>query len=772
MALFHGIGVSRGWSELVALRAVLELYSNLPADARSDVCSCLRQPEIDNADVFCRFLEEGLGQDSREIDRQIARLRAHARLELPYDRTDVAKAVREETDIGALRNRVFQAINRSYVPEIDRSHAGRTADWCLENGLRLVGGRFSRAFYLDAMLMADSRVFRGAGLSECVAVLVRLVAGERIPYRCPELAGEPRDFSFLGGETQLLTNLTVEARASLAEAEGILKALTSTLRDFERQSQGRLDNLASRRIAERSDGSPDLADVIRDRKGLRTSVDRIADQIARVELNLAVLPRSEAAYLVFFQRLFPLDAVNIGTVQEFIDPFFGQDENIQTLIRQAGHNTYITPNLSAWLRHCRDWIEALPAYARYEMVATETGGYEIRGTVQRTILETMYKRHAADWAENINFVMDSEHIAIARHLLTPELGFEEEVQCYGDQWQVTREEATRQVLAKSDIASTIAGLAALVERVYVDSCLDVARACELSGVDRREAVSETAEAASLVRSALKQAKSHESLDTILTGLDLRERANELLPLVHKVRRETPCVHVLTTLGPGETETYVRNWLEEAMALYNVTKANGLEVEVQDRLDGIRSRIAALGRKIINELDLEAELRRIEEIEGDSGEAEAGRDDGMILKLIAAYSVASDEVGRLAMLWERQEEEEGKTGADYSKEPAAVSAYLAEHGEIEDDSVRAVVKDHDLEAEVEGLLEGGAEDGLAAAYEVVEATPLFRGEKVSRMRSRARRDVAAQLALEGAPEGCGGAAGPRRGRAGLRPEILG
>jgi hypothetical protein len=386
------------------------------------------------------------------------------------------------------------------------------------------------------------------------------------------------------------------------------------------------------------------------------------------------------------------------------------------------------------------------------MVATETGGYEIRGTVQRTILETMYKRHAADWAENINFVMDSEHIAIARHLLTPELGFEEEVQCYGDQWQVTREEATRQVLAKSDVASTIAGLAALVERVYVDSCLDVARACELSGVDRREAVSETAEAASLVRSALKQAKSHESLDTILTGLDLRERANELLPLVHKVRRETPCVHVLTTLGPGETETYVRNWLEEAMALYNVTKANGLEVEVQDRLDRIRSRIAALGRKIINELDLEAELRRIEEIEGDSGEAEAGRDDGMILKLIAAYSVASDEVGRLAMLWERQEEEEGKTGADYSKEPAAVSAYLAEHGEIEDDSVRAVVKDHDLEAEVEGLLEGGAEDGLAAAYEVVEATPLFRGEKVSRMRSRARRDVAAQLALEGAARG--------------------
>jgi len=49
------------------------------------------------------------------------------------------------------------------------------------------------------------------------------------------------------------------------------------------------------------------------------------------------------------------------------------------------------------------------------------------------------------------------------------------------------------------------------------------------------------------------------------------------------RRELPCFHNLTTLGPGETTTYLKTWLETALSLYLFCRDNNLEDRVRQRV---------------------------------------------------------------------------------------------------------------------------------------------------------------------------------------------
>ena len=86
-----------------------------------------------------------------------------------------------------------------------------------------------------------------------------------------------------------------------------------------------------------STGSPPSSrQVARARAITRRKVDRLRDAVWDVERAALAAPKFDPVYVVFFQRLFPLDAINMGLLNELVDPLFGEDEEVLRLIREKG----------------------------------------------------------------------------------------------------------------------------------------------------------------------------------------------------------------------------------------------------------------------------------------------------------------------------------------------------------------------------------------------------------------------------------------------------
>ena len=234
--------------------------------------------------------------------------------------------------------------------------------------------------------------------------------------------------------------------------------------------------------------------------------------------------------MVFFQRLFPLDALNMGIVNELEDPFFGEDDEVHELIRECGHRMYVTPNLRAWLQHCDDWIEALPAYATYEIIPGEGGSYKVRAFVQRGIMEDMYRRHAPDWALNIEEVMDLEHVALAREVVAAQMKLVGEAEALATKsdpgpggWDKALEEAIRELLKQKAQPADIAAVAAVVAQTYDNLCEDVAARRQEGDLSRVDALREVLENAVSDGNLLAAARRECAEEVALADLPLHPR---------------------------------------------------------------------------------------------------------------------------------------------------------------------------------------------------------------------------------------------------------
>ena len=783
LGLFHEFQHLAGLDEKACLDRTLTFYEHMSEADKAALTEILSVPTLDTDKVFLRFLREGAGKPQEEKDRLIAWLRARTQIELPYNSHRVRRAIEQETeDLAALRMAIYNAIHDTYVEEVDTAHSIRVADWCLENDIRLVGGRFSRAFYLDAMLMASAKLLPGRALQESIRAFEEEFKSTTFDFENETLKN--RDFSFeaLGGEAQTVINLTAKDKVSSAEIEGALTAFKKALRGFEASIMEEIDQIqtaesaliASERrktrggegetrrggdafhpltpspplpIGEEERGGESLAwnRLVHDRGEVKRKVETITLSLSRIEGAVVDAPKFDPAFMAYFQRIFPLDAINMGILNELKDPFFGEDENVHRLIRECGHRMYVTSNLKAWLTKCNDWIEALPAYATYQIIPKEGGGYDIMAWVQRAILEDMYRRHAEDWALNIEEVMASEHVALARDLLIEQNGLTQEADRKAEEEDIPREEAVRQIAIEKGWADEIADLAARIEAVYNDHCIAVARIRQDNDLSRMEALRRFLKAESFTAEHTESAENTENKNLAvlsgLGGLGGEKRQSSLRAIALKKRRPLPNIHVLTTLGPGESEINVQNWLEETMGLFNVSRAYGLEKEVEARIEAYQTRIIAVGRKIVEELDLEGDLYNLMEEEGFRTESEEDRDQG-ILRLIASYPEVSEEVTRLALILD-YEEHHGLRAQDPSntEEPKSVLDTLKAHPEIETEAVRKVIVNNELEAEDD-----------EAARELVAGNEAYAAEQVSIARSEARRMVVEELGWTGEVRG--------------------
>ncbi len=645
LALIYGLDCIFGIDVKNALNHVISFFENMSFIEKNALLSLLSQPPIDPGNIFLRFLRDSAYKPQKEKERLIAWLRGRSLVDLPYDDTDVVKAIKEETDLAELRIKIFKAINDTYYQPIDTQNADRIADMCLEKGMRIVAGRFSRALYIDAMLMANARLINTKQISDNIYNLEKQVNSITIDFNDDKIKKVPKDFSQIKGELQAIVNLAGEEYISHAQMQGTLSRFKKALRDFETYCLDKLEE------------DYNLADSIEKlhnyRSYIREKVEQIYIEAGKLSAKYLSIPGIEPVFLVFLQRIHPIDAIYLGTLNQLVDPFFGADEEVHELMRGCGHVMYTTANLRGWLRKCDDWIEALPAYAEYEMIPQKNdSSYRVSTFVWRSIMEEMYKQHAEDWAINIEEVMALEHVALAREIIIKEHGLNELVDKIASEEDISREQAIISVIKSNNLIDESAELSAKIESIYYDKCEQIARKVESEGISRISALESL------------------GIDPDTVSEISPERLAYLKSLATKRCRKIPNAHVLTTLGPGETEN-VENWLDECMALFNVSRAYNLEsTTVKKLVSDYEDRIYYVGEKIVEELALEGNVYNLMESEDISDRKTA------IIRLIDSYPEVARKVSELAVLIEYEEKQNGTPiDSKNTNEPFLVTSFM-------------------------------------------------------------------------------------------------
>jgi hypothetical protein len=611
--LFLSLCLASGLDEKAALLSGLSYFESLEEKEQGILLKELQQPEVDPGNTMGTFLSQGKNQELHEKQRLISWFRLRNLVQIPYNTDNVSKDIAQYNDLASLRTAIQKDISDSFNESIDKENAIKVSDWCREQDIRLVCGRFSRAFYIDGMLMGSAKLIPSAFITKTIQSLSK------------EIISKDAQFSllrYLGSDDQSLQNLLGKEWISKAEVEGITRRFRKSLQKFEKEST---QNAEKKFLHDWKSLSAKL-------EGIHKAAQAIREKLADLDKCLSEAPKKDPAFLVFFQRITNTGAINIGIFNEKKDPFFGEDDEIHELIRESGHHSYITPHLNTWLKKCDDWIEALPAYASYQITPQEKGGYKISAAVQRASLEEMYRRHADDWADNIEEVMHLEEMELARELI---------LNSFASDKAKINHASKCDFIKKQELEKAIANLSALISESAWNLAESIAIQQE-AGFKRLEAINTVLNQNSSPHNLAKpfmakaiKAASIKKMESLVAEHHLEDKAASFLPMVYRKPRPLPCAHVLTTLGPGETEVNVENWLEESMALYNVIRHHHLENEVKTRIKEYSSVITEATREVVKQQELEGTLLNLLNDENLDSNDPADYSKGL-LKLVMSY----------------------------------------------------------------------------------------------------------------------------------------
>ena len=590
------------------LLKLLSEYEKFSIEKKEKVKSLLK--DVEKGKWYIEFLSYEK-EDLLKKKKGASWLLARKIFGISYDRERVKKIIETEKDLEQLRNRIYEVINETYDDHQDIECSKKISLRASKEKRRIVCGRFSRAFYIDALLLANSKL---------VSPKIIFPFLNKIKNKINSLKFMP---DYLYTELNEIEYLIEEKEIAKSQIMGVLKKFEKDMIDYEMKL-----------IQKYNEGK--LKDEIYEND--REIIDDLRKNILKIKEKVEKEKGKSPVYMIFFQRIFPIDAIFMGVLNELMDPFFGEDPHIEELLSEGGENIYVTSGMKNWLKICDDWIEALPAYASYEIIP-ENGSYKFKPYVQRNILEEMYRINAENWAENINDVMLTENLHLAREILATLLNID-----YKD------EEDLIEKIKRRKLKKEVSMCAALVEKTYENLVEEIGRICERENILRFDALRKIIkEKKDIIGEIFEKYDKKTSFKNILEGLvkkyGLEEKVDEYYKNVDRPKRDLPSVHVLTTLGPGETEFNVKNWLEESMLLYNLLKRKNLLKKVEERMKIWKENIVKAGEKIIKENNLESEIYKYAEKDLSNG----------IIKFLIAYPEIGREVSKLIVLLMREGE---------------------------------------------------------------------------------------------------------------------
>ncbi len=646
-----------------ALQAAVALYRALSAAEQTAVHKALDDGTLDAGYLASIFLTRSARETSPdEMERWESWFMGQQRVDLPYDRRAVV-AILEAEDIDPDEKRLLiHDVVAGFDAEMERQNIKRIVSEVRAQQQELVFGRMSRAFHNQSLLFANAGyVLVNDAIRDRVSELVLACAGSA-------LLAPPAD--------RLRTIIQGARETPRAAALGAVELLEDAILDEQRKQ---IDGvLKAGREGQTTKSKVSSGDILARTEKLLALCGQFRDA-------LLAAPNRPAAFVLLSQRIFPLESHLMARINELQEPYLGKPDNLKMLARKGGHRMYSSADYS-WLQHADHWVEAIPLFIKERVLVVD--GVEVTETVidQAVMEETFREQFADHWALGIDNVMDSEHVALARELLA-----RDDERLGGD--DRTRAAAT-EALGLQDAVGALAAMIAFGYRTHAElvhlkveqdgtSRYDTMRAILTHNIATDHPQCLGAEIARRAK-ANGTAWTAEAL-TLLSELDapVREEAARLAEIAGLPCRQLPSLHVLTTQSARMSDSYVRTWLEESMAMFNVIRAHKLEQEVRDRQVRYRTQVSALGAGLIRDLGMWAEVEELMAVENlPEGAA--------VARIVFGNATIFQQVSILAVLAEHY-------GLPTGSEPALVEELLIQRADaLQAEALRAVFERNELE----------------------------------------------------------------------------
>jgi hypothetical protein len=722
LALFAQLDIVAGARLRAAVHWSCRLYERLSRADRALLHGVLDSPHLDSGNLLSLFLRRAARSDEPLArDRWVTWLLGQDRIDLPYNRQAAGEVLDSEADVDDKRLLLF-GILRDYDRDIEADNIRRLARDAREEGQQLVFGRMSRAFHNQGTLFADASLVEPGD------------AWPDLGRESWELAEGAEALQSPAMELRML--LEGRRPVSLIQMEGACERYEEAALDAQRDGLMARLQRARARIEDHGDeleaAAPLLAVAPADIAGLTS---RRLELVERIRGELLRAPARDAAYVVISQRPSPTGSHLLVKINEFDEPYLGKADNLTKLVRLAGDRVYSSPDYR-WLRVADHWIEAIPLFIKEEILVGDDGEETTRTVIDIAGMEESFREEMADhWARNLRAVLDSEYAAAARRVLAPAAGDlpADEEEAAALDWAREAGDAAEIAAAAAVIRQVTQADGAVQRHVEEEEC-DPFEAL-LAVLDGAAAQTQSAWASALSRAATQGWQA-------TAGHLGCEADDALLAAAREPRRPLPVLHVLTTQSAGMTQGYIRTWLEESMTLYNLVAEAGLEERVSERQQRFRTRLTALGARVVRELGLWVEVEEAA-AEEDLDEAAA------VSRVVSRNRAVQDEVAVLGALIDLQEESTGPREADDVEDPAELVSILAQD-DLADAALERVVQRNgrQLQEEVdEALAASGGDDRGAATWQVVRGDDDYRQDLETYTRFLARQRLLESWAAE-------------------------
>jgi hypothetical protein len=655
LAWIAAVVAQRTQNPRLALRAVAGVFRALPVDEQADILAALEDGAVDAGLLASTFLVRVARETSTdELERWESWFLGQREVDLPYNRRAVIDILESETIDPDEKRLLIHDVVRQYDQEVEKANIARIVADVRAQNRELVFGRMSRAFHNQSLLFANAGYLQ---VNEAVREAMHDLA-----VAC---AGSTR----LAPPVDRLRTLIHGAHeTAMTGALGALELLENAILDDQRQAIDKALK-AEREGHHRGETAREIM----------ARAELLLDLSQQLRHAFLAAPRRPAAFVLLSQRLFPLETHLLARINELQEPYLGKPENLKMLVRKGGHRMYSSADYS-WLQFADHWVEAIPLFIKERVLVVD--GVEVTETVidQQAMEETFREQFADHWAIGIDNVMDSEHVSLARELLG-----------------LPGADDRARAAAVGTQADQVGALAALIGYGYSLHADLVNAKAEKDNQLRFDAIRDillhniaTNHPICLAAEMHRRAKANgitlgEAAVSILSEQDepVRSEAVRLTALADAPRRALPALHVLTTQSARMSDSYVRTWLEESMALFNVIRAHGLDSEVQARMASYRGLISTLGAGLVRELGMWAEVEELM--------ANENLPEGVaIFRIVAGNPAINRQLCIMAVLAEH-------FGLEPGAEAPLVDTLLAAQAEaLQAQALRAVYDRNDLE----------------------------------------------------------------------------
>ncbi|KAF2076817.1 hypothetical protein CYY_001894 [Polysphondylium violaceum] len=573
-------------------------------------------------------------------DNKISWYLGQSKIDLPYSRSELREALSVD-DVKVRRDRCFDVIKK-YDRRVELDNATRLSNQIRETWFEnnsdvkpvIVVGRESRAFSNQATLFASSNYIGLTDeIKQCIKGIIECLSHDHFVKCFKSIVNPDTDnddtfkrllhtishlYPVVGRFRSNISTGNQDNLSSMTQFHGCIQQLREVLiivstkcnaiiQEFQNNSLNIMAEGVQRRVTHQHYQKQNeycsrlyqFLDTLYGRSFANKS-SNVWSFLYQLEQQLYQAPSCPSTFSVLLQRPSVSGSERFKTNE--LEPKPEQEDALQKLVRIGGENLYMSPSTD-WVVHATDIIEAVPLFI-YERTLEIDGKVSTIFEVDQDGLEQTIRNLADPWSKNIQLVILSEHIALAREIYIN--SNQQLLNQYNQLLQTTPntldDNIRRKVLidnTSDQLTQELIQLVLYIEHQY-DQLFDQVESNIETNWNQSNFITRID---SLKYLLLK----NQSLDTIIKNSremnSKNDRKQSLIEYYLMMKqRSYPAFHLLTTEAPGLVEGFIQAVLEEEMCLGNLIDYFKLSEKVHLVLKSYQKTLLLMGKKVIQEFN--------------------------------------------------------------------------------------------------------------------------------------------------------------------------